>query len=193
MCLASHYLATRCLIGRLAPQSRTAQHQDTVFSRLRNHECELSCRRLTVTDFRIGDSLISPIFNTISNVARHLDKLLSRVCRSMTAVEVSRNPMEELMRLTIIFCSILMIMTGCGSSRPELYPNEQMRRVGGERAEHDIDDCIEQAKRSRTEIDKGALEPAEKGLLGGSTLSEAQKVFVNKCLRDKGYEPLTWD
>ena len=99
------------------------------------------------------------------------------------------------MRLRIIFATSLMVMAGCGSSRPELYLNDHARRVGAEAAERDIDDCIAQAERSRAEINREApgLEPPEKGLFASSALSEAQKVFVNKCLREKGYEPTAWD
>jgi len=99
------------------------------------------------------------------------------------------------MRLAIVLCAILMVAAGCGSSRPELYPNDQLRRVGGEVAERDIDDCIAQAEQSRAEINRADtdLEPAPTGLFARSELSEAQKVFVNKCLRAKGYEPLDWD
>jgi hypothetical protein len=87
------------------------------------------------------------------------------------------------------------MMGGCGSSRPELYPNEHARRVGADAAERDIDDCIAQAEQSKAEINReGAnLEPPEKRLFASSTLSEAQKVFVNKCLRGKGYEPMAWE
>ena len=99
------------------------------------------------------------------------------------------------MGLRIIGATILMAMAGCGSSRPELYPNDHVRRVGGEAAERDIDDFIAQAERSRAEINREAtdLEPPGKGLFARSELSEAQKVFVNKCLREKGYEPIGWD
>lgn len=99
------------------------------------------------------------------------------------------------MRLPIVLGTILMVSAGCGSSRPQLYPNDQVRRVGADVAERDIDDCIAQAEQSRAEINRAAtdLEPAATGLFGRSELSEAQKVFVNKCLRDKGYEPLDWD
>ena len=98
------------------------------------------------------------------------------------------------MRLPIVLGTILMI-SGCGSSRPELYPNDHLRRVGGEVAERDIDDCIGQAEQSRAEINRAdtGLEPPPTGLFARSELSEAQKVFVNKCLRAKGYEPLDWD
>ena len=99
------------------------------------------------------------------------------------------------MGLRIIFATILMVMAGCGSSRPELYPNDHVRRVGGDAAERDIDDCIAQAERSKAGINREAtdLEPPETGLFARSTLSEAQKVFVNKCLREKGYEPMAWE
>jgi len=99
------------------------------------------------------------------------------------------------MRLPIIFAIILMVVAGCGSSRPELYPNDHARKVGADAAERDIDDCIARAERSRAEINREAtdLEPPGKGLFARTTLSEAQKVFVNKCLREKGYEPMAWD
>ena len=99
------------------------------------------------------------------------------------------------MRLSVLFATVLMIMAGCGSSRPELYPNDHARRVGAEAAERDIDHCIDQAERSRAEINREAtgLEQPETGLFARSILSEAQKVFVNKCLRGKGYEPMAWE
>jgi hypothetical protein len=81
------------------------------------------------------------------------------------------------MRLRVIFATILIVMAGCGSSRPELYPNDQVRRVGGEAAERDIDDCIAQAERSRAEINKEAtsLEPPEKGCLPGRRFRKRKK------------------
>ena len=99
------------------------------------------------------------------------------------------------MRLRLIFAAVIMITAGCGSSRPELYPNDHARRVGADAAERDIDDCIAQAEQAEAEINrKGSdLGAPEKCLLGLSELSPAQKVFVNKCLRGKGYEPMAWD
>lgn len=99
------------------------------------------------------------------------------------------------MRLLTILGAILITTTGCGSSRPVLYPNDQLRKVGYEVADRDIDDCIEKAERSEAKINQALphLEPAPSGLRNASELSEAQKVFVNKCLRDKGYDPVDWD
>lgn len=99
------------------------------------------------------------------------------------------------MRLPIILGTIFLATTGCGSSRPVLHPNDQLRKVGHEVADRDIDDCIERAERSETRINQALphLEPAPTGLRNASELSEAQKVFVNKCLRDKGYDPVDWD
>ena len=99
------------------------------------------------------------------------------------------------MRLLIILGASLLVTSGCGSSRPVLHPNDQLRKVGHDAAERDIDDCIEQAERSEAKVNQALphLEPAPSGLLNASELSEAQKVFVNKCLRAKGYDPVDWD
>jgi hypothetical protein len=101
------------------------------------------------------------------------------------------------MRLQVFFAMIFILMAtaGCGSSRPELFPNDHARRVGADAAERDTDECIAQAERSRAEINREAtdLEPPKNGLFAKSELSEAQKVFVDKCLREKGYEPRAWD
>jgi hypothetical protein len=81
-----------------------------------------------------------------------------------------------------------------------VVPNEYTRRVGKLAADQDIDVCIQRA------IEPGAasvVEPASAGAPGsqGAAISElfdkfelapGQKVFVNKCLRDKGYDPVGW-
>jgi hypothetical protein len=94
----------------------------------------------------------------------------------------------------------IIVIAGCASQRPVLYPNEYTRRVGSLAANRDIDDCIQRAKESRAELigepasvgmpsDPGA---AIFGLFGKLELSPGQKVFANKCLRDKGYDPVEW-
>ena len=110
------------------------------------------------------------------------------------------------MRLPSLFGIGLILTTGCVSSRPVLYPNDHARRVGGFAAD-DIDNCIRQAEESRSAIGRAVSEPgtgasggvpsnpaaAISGLFGKPELSEGQKVFVNKCLRDKGYDPVDWN
>jgi outer membrane lipoprotein SlyB len=101
----------------------------------------------------------------------------------------------------------VILITGCASQRPVLYPNEHIRRVGGIAADRDIDDCIRRAEESRSAGDAKAGEAgtdasatvpnspaaAISGLFGKPELSSIQKVFVNKCLRDKGYDPIGWN
>ena len=111
------------------------------------------------------------------------------------------------MRLTSVFGVALIMIAGCASPRPVLYPNEHARRVGGSAADRDIDDCIRQAEESRSAGGRAGSDPgtgasggvpsnpaaAISGLFGKPELSSGQKVFVNKCLRDKGYDPVDWN
>ena len=94
----------------------------------------------------------------------------------------------------------IIVIAGCASQRPVLYPNEYTRRVGSLAAERDIDDCIQRPKESKEEL---VVEPASVGAPGSPgaaitglfdklELSPGQKVFANKCLRDKGYDPVGW-
>jgi outer membrane lipoprotein SlyB len=95
----------------------------------------------------------------------------------------------------------VIVLLGCATQRPVLYPNEYTRRVGSVAADRDIDDCIQRAEESRAAlIDEPASVgmpsspgAAISGLFGKPELSSGQKVFVNKCLRDKGYDPVRWD
>lgn len=46
-------------------------------------------------------------------------------------------------------CSLLLttilLVAGCGSKRPVLYPNDYLKQVGPAKADQDIDDCIRMA------------------------------------------------
>jgi outer membrane lipoprotein SlyB len=94
----------------------------------------------------------------------------------------------------------VIVIAGCASQRPVLYPNEHTRRVGKVAADQDIDDCIQRAKEPGA---ASVVEPASVAAPGSQgppiselfdkfELSPGQKVFVNKCLRDKGYDPVGW-
>jgi hypothetical protein len=50
----------------------------------------------------------------------------------------------------------VIVITGCASQRPVLYPNEHIRRVGSIVADRDIDDCIRRAEESRSAADAKA-------------------------------------
>src|SRR5512139_1133024 len=41
---------------------------------------------------------------------------------------------------------VVLIAAACAARRPVLYPNEQVKRVGGEVAERDVDDCMRRAE-----------------------------------------------
>ena len=133
---------------------------------------------------------------------------------------------------------LLLTVAACAPRRPVLYPNEQVKRVGGEVAERDVDDCMrraeaymsggaraEQATRGvagSTAIGAGA--GAAIGAVGGAVtgnVGEGAAVgaatggtagllhglfgafqshqpdpvyanFVDRCLRERGYDPIGW-
>jgi outer membrane lipoprotein SlyB len=104
------------------------------------------------------------------------------------------------MRVLAALGIIGLLVAGCATQRPVLYPNEYTRRVGKVGADRDIDECVQRAK------EPGAAPPVQpasvgspdsqaaaiSGLFDKFELSSGQKVFINKCLRDKGYDPVGW-
>ena len=90
---------------------------------------------------------------------------------------------------------------GCAAQRgPVLYPNEHLKTVGDDRAQRDIEDCNRLAENY---IKSQAGSEAAKGAAGGTsglihgTAKETQpspvhRNFVDRCLREKGYEPIGW-
>jgi outer membrane lipoprotein SlyB len=95
---------------------------------------------------------------------------------------------------------IVFLIASCTKQRPVLYPNEYTRRVGQVAADQDIDICIQRAQEPGA---ASAIEPVTVGppdsqgakvseLFEKFELSPGQKVFVNQCLRDKGYDPVGW-
>lgn len=49
------------------------------------------------------------------------------------------------MRVVLILGMNLLLVAGCASQRPVLYPNEQLERVGSETANRDVDECMRRA------------------------------------------------
>jgi hypothetical protein len=100
---------------------------------------------------------------------------------------------------------ILVIVAGCVNERPVLYPSELVRRVGAPAAEQEIDFCmnraeeyIDKAKRGEVIFEENVT--GSRGLAGGPAFEAKFKQdptpiyrsLVNQCLREKGFEPLTW-
>jgi len=53
--------------------------------------------------------------------------------------------MKNLLLELMIILGIVFFTTACATKRPVLYPNEQLREVGANTAQHDIDECIQLA------------------------------------------------
>ena len=125
-----------------------------------------------------------------------------------------------------------MLVAACASSKPIMYPNEQVKEAGDEQVQKDIDECIQLAEDSGAESSgsgkvaketagsaaEGAATGAATGAIGGgnpatsaavavvrsgisgifssmrasSEPSAEYKQIVERCLIDKGYEPIGW-
>ena len=109
-------------------------------------------------------------------------------------------------------------LTACSATRPTLYPNDQYNRAGSAQADRDIAVCEQQAqeyvktggqgtqmageaaRNAGVGAAVGAASGATAGLLGtmfGWMFQRKEpdpvyRNFVEKCLRDKGYEPIGW-
>jgi len=133
---------------------------------------------------------------------------------------------------------LLVLLGGCASRRPVLYPNEQWKRVGAAAADRDIEDCMRLADQFvssggqtaqtgqtvATNTAVGAGSGAAIGAVGGAITGSAGQGaaigaatggtagllsgifgaahssgpapvysnFVDRCLRERGYEPIGW-
>jgi len=67
------------------------------------------------------------------------------------------------------------LVAGCASQRPVLYPNEQLKRVGSETANQDIDECKRRADEYLASDGStgGALAGAAKGAATSATVGAA--------------------
>jgi len=116
--------------------------------------------------------------------------------------------------LSIIGGSLLL--AGCSTAQPVLYPNAHMQSVGKEVAAQDIEACRQLAEAAGAEEGSGkagrvatgtevgagvgAASGAVWGLLTGlfhtvvgpSQPNQAYSNFVNRCLQEKGYEVSGW-
>jgi uncharacterized protein YcfJ len=125
----------------------------------------------------------------------------------------------------------LMLLAGCATQRPVLYPNAKYKQVGPEVAQKDIDDCINMAESQgihagggdrvgrgaatgavvggavgagvgavRGDIGGRAAAGAAGGAAGGAASGAVRsgepdsvyKGFVQRCLREKGYDVIGW-
>jgi hypothetical protein len=131
----------------------------------------------------------------------------------------------------VLFVTLCLVLAGCSTKRPVLYPNDHLQKVGGAQAQKDIDECYRLAEaylKSNPDA-KVVKDAAEAGVVGGATgaaggavwghagkgaatgaavgvaggimhgifrASEPKPVyknFVNRCLQEKGYDPIGWE
>lgn len=88
--------------------------------------------------------------------------------------------MRWLAKLPMVF---ILAVAGCASQRPVLYPNEQLKQVGMEAANRDIDDCLHRAEnyipnsgragKAATGAATSATVGAAAGAAGGSIVGQA--------------------
>ena len=116
------------------------------------------------------------------------------------------------MKGLIVVSLCLLFFVACAPQRPVLYPNHTLRVEGSEAAQAAIDDCIRLAGKYGASGNKGskiANDSAENAAVGGAAGAAAGAVtrgllrsnnpdpvfrsFVERCLREKGYEPIGWD
>jgi hypothetical protein len=143
-------------------------------------------------------------------------------------------------RLRIIVAGFLgVLIAGCATQRPVLYPNDQMRRDGQATADQAIAQCMAEAddyvssggathqksrdvaKGTATGAAIGGATGAVGGAIGGSAgrgaavgaatgatagflgsifgvfgsdgPSPTYRNYVERCLRERGYEPIGWE
>ena len=125
----------------------------------------------------------------------------------------------------------LLVLAGCATQRPVLYPNAKYNHVGAETAQRDVDDCIRLAESHGIthsgggkvagggaagaviggaagagagavrgsighDAGVGAAAGAAAGVARGAIQSgepgSVYKGFVQRCLREKGYDVIGW-
>lgn len=127
--------------------------------------------------------------------------------------------------------AVLLVLSGCATQRPVLYPNAKYNQVGPEVAQRDVDDCIRFAEQSgvshsaggkvarsgaegaavggaagagagavRGNVGQGAAVGAAAGAAAGATRGaihsgepgSVYRGFVQRCLRERGYDVIGW-
>ncbi len=81
-----------------------------------------------------------------------------------------------------------LVVLGCATQRPVLYPNEHLARVGPEAARYDVDRCIEFARQyaGRGSKSAEAAEEAAKGAVRGGVVGGAAGAVWGQAGRGAG-------
>jgi hypothetical protein len=80
---------------------------------------------------------------------------------------------ETLMSKFILSLALALILGGCASARPVLYPNAHYSTVGAEAAQHDVDVCMDLAEAAGADSDSGGAGKAAAQTAGGAAVGAA--------------------
>jgi hypothetical protein len=121
-------------------------------------------------------------------------------------------------KATAALLFVLLGACSCSPKEPVLYPNEQLRRAGEERARADITECLEATSEqvTRPTVPKrianglvcvGVVAGLAAAAYATETSSSSENLtcgpvvhgdedefrdLVERCLRDRGYRPVLW-
>lgn len=71
-----------------------------------------------------------------------------------------------------LLLTLTVTLSGCGASRPVLYPNAHLKEIGQTKADQAIDDCVRMANEYKAGSDKAkeiAKDTAKAGVVGAAT------------------------
>ena len=100
---------------------------------------------------------------------------------------------------------VLLCAAGCATTqKPVLYPNAHLKNVGDATAQRDIGECMQLvensgvAKSGNQVVKRGAEGAAVGGTAGAvhgafrNDTSPTYRNFVQRCLRERGYDVIGW-
>lgn len=141
------------------------------------------------------------------------------------------SPRSHRVAIPVLLSGLILVLPGCSSYRPILYPNAHLQEVGQAQADSDIADCMQLAgsgapsgKTAQVGASgaTGAAVGAAAGAVGGAVVghpgrgaaigaasggtagllrgllhasrpSKQYEKAVERCLSDRGYDPLGWE
>ena len=110
----------------------------------------------------------------------------------------------------VLVLAAVLAVAGCASeARPVLYPNDHLSAVGQAQADADLAECRRMAETAGASGGEGRGEGAARGTAVGAATgataglmrslfrrsgpSHAYRGFVDRCLRERGYDPVGWE
>jgi outer membrane lipoprotein SlyB len=126
---------------------------------------------------------------------------------------------KKIKKLILNITTFLTIAACASHSRPTLFPNETLKKMGQAKANEDIDKCLKEAdeylktpegkKVAKGSSGYGTAVGTSVGFGMGTTgvglgmgvgggdrgmsSTDVKRNFVNQCLVNKGYQVLAWD